>query len=255
LGNPPELGILRIIVNSYMYDKIDRIINEILLIQKGEPFFSALEKRISKLASVGGERKEKVPKVEKLGISSKESLMRMLESEILECKKCPLHLRRTNAVPGTGNYNAKLMIIGEGPGRDEDIQGKPFVGKAGKLLTQLLSEIGISREEVYITNVVKCRPPDNRVPEESEIEACRDYLRRQIEIINPKIILLLGSTALKAVIGEKSITKVRGEEIEIDGIIYLPTFHPAAVLRDESNKLPQIREDFRKLKELYEKLA
>jgi DNA polymerase len=93
------------------------------------------------------------------------------------------------------------------------------------------------------------------VPEESEIEACRDYLRRQIEIINPKIILLLGSTALKAVIGEKSITKVRGEEIEIDGIIYLPTFHPAAVLRDESNKLPQIREDFRKLKELYEKLA
>jgi uracil-DNA glycosylase len=238
-----------------MYDKIDRIINEILLIQKGEPFFSALEKRISKLAGVEGERKEKGPKVEKLGISSKESLMRMLESEILECKKCPLHLRRTNAVPGTGNYNAKLMIIGEGPGRDEDIQGKPFVGKAGKLLTQLLSEIGISREEVYITNVVKCRPPDNRVPEESEIEACRDYLRRQIEIINPKIILLLGSTALKAVIGEKSITKVRGEEIEIDGIIYLPTFHPAAVLRDESNKLPQIREDFRKLKELYEKLA
>lgn len=238
-----------------MYDKIDRIINEILLIQKGEPFFSALEKRISKLASVEGERKEKRPKVEKLGISSKESLMRMLESEILECKKCPLHLKRTNAVPGTGNYNAKLMIIGEGPGRDEDIQGKPFVGKAGKLLTQLLSEIGISREEVYITNVVKCRPPDNRVPEESEIEACRDYLRRQIEIINPKIILLLGSTALKAVIGEKSITKVRGEEIEIDGIIYLPTFHPAAVLRDESNKLPQIREDFRKLKELYEKLA
>jgi DNA polymerase len=238
-----------------MYDKIDIIINEILLIQKGEPFFSALEKRISKLASVEGERKEKGPKVEKLGISSKENLMRMLESEILECKKCPLHLRRTNAVPGTGNYNAKLMIIGEGPGRDEDIQGKPFVGKAGKLLTQLLSEIGISRDEVYITNVVKCRPPDNRVPEESEIEACRDYLRRQIEIINPKIILLLGSTALKAVIGEKSITKVRGEEIEIDGIIYLPTFHPAAVLRDESNKLPQIREDFRKLKELYEKLA
>jgi uracil-DNA glycosylase len=255
LGNSLELGILRIIVNSYMYDKIDRIINEILLIQKGEPFFSALEKRISKLAGVEGERKEKGPKVEKVEISSKESLMRMLEGEILECKKCPLHLRRTNAVPGTGNYNAKLMIIGEGPGRDEDIQGKPFVGKAGKLLTQLLSEIGISREEVYITNVVKCRPPDNRVPEESEIEACRDYLRRQIEIINPKIILLLGSTALKAVIGEKSITKVRGEEIEIDGIIYLPTFHPAAVLRDESNKLPQIREDFRKLKELYEKLA
>ncbi len=238
-----------------MYDKIDRIIDEILLIQKGEPFLSALEKRIDRVPRIESGSEKNRARIGRLETSSRESLMRMLEREILECKNCPLHFNRTKAVPGIGNYNAKLMIIGEGPGKDEDIQGKPFVGRAGKLLTQLLSEIGISREEVYITNVVKCRPPDNRVPEESEIEACKGYLKRQIEIINPKIILLLGATALRAVIGEKSITKVRGEEIEIDGIIYLPTFHPAAVLRDENNKLPLIREDFRKLKELYERLA
>jgi DNA polymerase len=227
-----------------MYDKIDRIINEIILLQKDEPFFSALERRINKLAEVRNESKQ----------STKDNLMKELENEILSCKNCPLYAGRNHAVPGAGSYNAKLMIVGEGPGQEEDLQGKPFVGRAGKLLTQLLSEIGISRGDVYITNVVKCRPPNNRVPEESEIQSCIGYLKRQIEIINPKIVLILGSTALKAVVGEKSITKVRGEEIEIEGIIYFPTFHPAAVLRDEKNKLPQIREDFMKLKELYNQI-
>ncbi|MGC8870818.1 MAG: uracil-DNA glycosylase [Brevinematia bacterium] len=171
-----------------------------------------------------------------------------------KCKSCPLHLSRKQAVPGYGNYNAKLMIIGEAPGREEDIQGKPFVGRAGQLLTKLLEEIGIKREEVYITNVVKCRPPENRVPTPEEIKSCNHFLRRQLEIINPKIVLLLGSTASKAFLGEEKITKIRGEIIDIEGIIVIPTFHPAAVLRDEINKLPLIRSDFKKLKELLNNL-
>ncbi|MFN4245414.1 MAG: uracil-DNA glycosylase [Brevinematia bacterium] len=177
-----------------------------------------------------------------------------LEKEIANCKKCGLYKFRKNAVPGEGSYSSKLVIIGEGPGREEDIQGRPFVGKAGQLLTKLLEDIGISREEVYITNIVKCRPPENRVPTPEEVESCRPYLKRQIDIIKPKVVLLLGATASKAVIGEEKITKVRGEIFEIDGIIFLPTFHPAAVLRDENNKLPIIREDFRKLKEIMNKV-
>jgi len=127
---------------------------------------------------------------------------------------------------------------GEGPGADEDAQGIPFVGKAGKLMNMAFAGLGIKREEVYITNIVKCRPPNNRNPEKEEAECCMEYLKEQIKLIKPEIIVLLGSVALKNILGEEySITKTRGEWIEKDGIKYMPTFHPAALLRDETKKI------------------
>lgn len=161
-----------------------------------------------------------------------------LEEKIKDCNKCKLCNNRNNIVLGTGNKQAKVMFIGEGPGADEDIQGIPFVGKAGKLMNQALKGIGIEREEIYIANIVKCRPPQNRNPEQDEINACLDYLRAQVLLVKPKIIVLLGSVALKAILGkEYSITKTRGKWIEKKGIKYMPTFHPAALLRDETKKI------------------
>ena len=161
-----------------------------------------------------------------------------LEEQIKDCKKCKLCNNRHNIVLGTGNRQAKIMFIGEGPGADEDIQGEPLVGKAGKLMDQAFKGIGINREEVYIANIVKCRPPQNRNPEQDEIDSCIDYLRTQVMLVKPEIIVLLGSVALKAILGkEYSITSSRGKWVEKKGIRYLPTFHPAALLRDESKKI------------------
>ena len=160
-----------------------------------------------------------------------------LEHSIIDCKKCKLCKNRTNIVFGTGNKNADIMFIGEGPGADEDKQGEPFVGKAGKLMNEAFKGIGINREDVYIANIVKCRPPSNRVPEEDEATACLNYLRNQV-ILKPKIIVLLGSTALKNILGkEYGITNTRGRWIERKGIMYMPTWHPAALLRDENKKI------------------
>lgn len=161
-----------------------------------------------------------------------------LEQSIINCKRCNLCVNRTNIVFGTGNKNADLMFIGEGPGADEDKQGEPFVGKAGKLMNEAFKGLGINREEVYIANVVKCRPPQNRVPEEDEATACLNYLRNQVILVKPKIIVLLGSTALKNILGkEYGITSARGKWIEKKGIKYMPTWHPAALLRDENKKI------------------
>lgn len=161
-----------------------------------------------------------------------------LEKECNNCTKCKLCNDRHNVVIGTGNKNAKIMFIGEGPGADEDIQGIPFVGKAGKLMDKAFEGVGIKREEVYIANIVKCRPPNNRNPEYEEADSCKEYLDSQIKLINPEIIVLLGSIALKNILGkEYGITSSRGKWIEKDGIKYLPTFHPAALLRDESKKI------------------
>ena len=130
------------------------------------------------------------------------------------------------------------MFIGEGPGADEDIQGEPFVGKAGQLMNKAFEALDIKREDVYIANIVKCRPPKNRNPEKDEAMACMDYLRNQVMLIKPKIIVLLGSVALKNILGEEyGITSARGKWIEKKGIWYVPTFHPAALLRDESKKI------------------
>ena len=161
-----------------------------------------------------------------------------LEEQIKDCKKCKLCNNRHNIVLGTGNRQAKIMFIGEGPGADEDIQGEPFVGRAGKLMNKAFDGLGINREEVYIANIVKCRPPQNRNPEQDEIDSCIDYLRTQVMLVKPEIIVLLGSVALKAILGkEYSITSSRGKWVEKKGIRYLPTFHPAALLRDESKKI------------------
>ena len=161
-----------------------------------------------------------------------------LNNSINDCKNCKLCNNRKNIVFGEGNINADIMIIGEGPGADEDIQGIPFVGKAGKLMDKAFQGVGIKREEVYIANIVKCRPPNNRNPEKDEASACREYLESQIKLVNPEIIVLLGSVALKNILGEEyGITSSRGKWFEKDGIKYIPTFHPAALLRDESKKV------------------
>ena len=161
-----------------------------------------------------------------------------LEKSIENCNKCKLYQGRTNIVFGTGNKNADLMFIGEGPGADEDLQAEPFVGKAGQLMNKAFDALSIEREKVYIANIVKCRPPQNRNPEKEEAMACMDYLRNQEMLVKPKIIVLLGSVALKNILGEEyTITSARGKWVENKEIWYMPTFHPAALLRDDSKKI------------------
>lgn len=161
-----------------------------------------------------------------------------LENSIIDCKKCKLCSKRTNIVFGDGNKQADIMFIGEGPGADEDREGIPFVGKAGKLMNMAFEGIGIKRSNVYIANIVKCRPPSNRNPEEDEAQACLDYLRNQVLLVKPKIVVLLGSVALKNILGkEYGITASRGNWIERKGILYMPTWHPAALLRDDNKKI------------------
>ncbi len=166
-----------------------------------------------------------------------------LEESIKGCNKCKLCKTRQNIVFGTGNKKAKLMFIGEGPGADEDRLGEPFVGRAGKLMNLAFETLGIDRNEVYIANVVKCRPPGNRNPEEDEAVACLDYLRNQVILVQPEIIVLLGSVALKNILGkEYGITASRGKWVEKKGIKYMSTWHPAALLRDETKKIDFIKD-------------
>lgn len=161
-----------------------------------------------------------------------------LEKSIINCTKCKLCTGRTNIVFGTGNKNADVMLIGEGPGADEDRQGEPFVGKAGILMNHAFAGLEIKRENLYIANIVKCRPPQNRVPEKDEATVCLNYLRNQVLLVKPKIIVLLGSTALKNILGnEYKITASRGKWIQNKEILYFPTWHPAALLRDENKKI------------------
>jgi len=178
-----------------------------------------------------------------------------LVEEILECKKCRLWSGRKNAVPGEGPLNAKIMLIGEAPGRMEDLEGRPFVGAAGKLLTKLLSDIGLSREEVYITNLIKCRPPQNRDPLPDEIEACSPYLDRQIRLLMPKIIVTLGRHSTKYILSKcgmrvSSIGQVRGKvflmKLNNSLIKVIPTYHPAVALYNPKMKI-FLEEDFRRI--------
>lgn len=166
-----------------------------------------------------------------------------LEKSIINCNKCKLCKTRQNIVFGVGNKNADIMFIGEGPGADEDRLGEPFVGRAGKLMNMAFGIVGIKREEVYIANIVKCRPPANRNPEDDEANACLNYLRNQVMLVKPKIIVLLGSVALKNILGkEYGITASRGKWVEKKGIMYMPTWHPAALLRDETKKVDFIND-------------
>ncbi len=162
-----------------------------------------------------------------------------LRTEVMQCTKCRLHETRTNVVFGVGDSKADLMFVGEGPGAEEDAQGIPFVGRAGQLLTKMIEAMTLSRDRVYIANIVKCRPPENRNPFEDESMTCIPYLYRQIEFIKPKIIICLGSVAaqnlLKTNVG---ITKIRGSFVDLNGIKVMPTFHPAYLLRNPNMKKP-----------------
>lgn len=161
-----------------------------------------------------------------------------LRAEIGDCQRCKLAGGRTNLVFGVGNPNAELMFVGEGPGHDEDRQGEPFVGRAGQLLTEIITKgMKLQRADVYIANVVKCRPPNNRNPESDEIASCMPFLHRQIEIIGPKVIVALGTFAAQTLLGVKTpITRMRGAWHEHRGIKVMPTLHPAYLLRNPSDK-------------------
>lgn len=170
-----------------------------------------------------------------------------LNKKIRNCSKCPLWRKRSNVVPGEGPVNAKIIFIGEAPGREEDKTGKPFCGRAGKLLDKLFKDNNIKRETVFITSVIKCRPPKNRRPKKKELERCHNWWQKQIEIINPQKIVILGKTAFDAVINLGELNDCRGRWLKIKNSFYLPTYHPAAGLRFP--KIKKILEkDFRKLK-------
>ena len=160
-----------------------------------------------------------------------------LEAEIRRCRKCSLHRTRTQPVPGEGPSPCEIMIVGEAPGREEDLEGRPFVGQAGKLLQKMLQAIGLERSGVYITNVVKCRPPGNRTPEAEELQACRPYLARQIRLVRPRVILALGAVAARSLLlQETPLSRLRGRPYEIDGIRVVVSYHPAYLLRNPAAK-------------------
>ncbi len=175
-----------------------------------------------------------------------DTLLRIRE-DIGDCTRCKLHKGRTKIVFGTGNPNADLMFVGEGPGRDEDLSGEPFVGRAGKLLTDMIKAMGLQREDVYIANVVKCRPPENRLPEKDEISTCSPFLMRQIDTIKPKVICTLGSCSAQTLLQTtQGISKFRGEWFDFRGVKLMPTYHPAYLLRNPGAK-PEVWKDLQKV--------
>ncbi len=180
----------------------------------------------------------------------KSKVLKDLDRKILACTLCPLSRNRTHAVPGEGNTRTELMFVGEGPGADEDIQGRPFVGRAGQLLTRIIAAMGFEREDVFITNIVKCRPPENRTPARGEIEACRPYLIFQIEAISPKVIVSLGKVATDFFHRSSTgMTRLRGHFVEYGKILVMPTFHPSYIIRNEGNKelKKQVWQDMKKV--------
>jgi len=183
---------------------------------------------------------------------SKAARLQHLARDAQTCTRCPLYQGATQAVISDGSPEAKLVFVGEGPGQEEDRQGVPFVGRAGQLLTKMILAMGLRREDVYICNVVKHRPPANRTPLPEEMDACLPYLKEQLAIVKPKVICVLGSTAAKALLGPyTSITKVRGTVREYEGIPVVPTFHPAYLLRNPPAK-KDAWEDLKKVKKMLE---
>lgn len=177
-----------------------------------------------------------------------------IRQELGDCQRCRLHASRTRIVFGTGNPHAELVFIGEAPGREEDLQGEPFVGQAGQLLTRIIEAIGLSRQEVYITNVIKCRPPENRNPAPEEIAACEPFLIKQLAAIRPRLICALGTFAAQTLLKtEAKISALRGRFHVYQGIPLMPTYHPAFLLRNPQKKR-DVWEDMKKLKKEYEKL-
>jgi len=177
-----------------------------------------------------------------------------VRAELGDCRRCKLHTKRTQIVYGVGNPQAKLVFVGEGPGRDEDLQGEPFVGQAGKLLTRIIEAIQLTREEVYIANIIKCRPPENRNPEPDEIAACEPFLIKQLEVIRPKLICALGTFAAQTLLkSSDKISSLRGRFHSYRGILLMPTYHPAFLLRNPNYKR-DVWEDVKKVKAEYDRL-
>lgn len=176
-----------------------------------------------------------------------------LETQIKSCRKCGLCANRTNAVPGEGSLTAKIMFVGEGPGKQEDLEGRPFCGASGKFLDQLLASIGLAREEVYITNIVKCRPPSNRDPFEDEKKTCAPYLDAQIRLIKPLVIATLGRHAMNYFLPELKISEVHGRPLRLNGQVFIPLYHPAVALYNGSMR-GELEKDFSSIKKTINKL-
>lgn len=179
-----------------------------------------------------------------------------LSASLYDCQRCKLaKLGRTQVVFGTGNPHASIMFVGEAPGYYEDQQGEPFVGAAGRLLNELLASAGLSRSDVYIANVIKCRPPNNRDPEPDEVDTCKPFLLRQIELIGPKLVCTLGNWATQTILERKvGIMKVKGQAIRLERFVVFPLLHPAAALH-QGNLLEPLREDFKKLKAYLDRMS
>ncbi len=174
--------------------------------------------------------------------------LRSVERDVMQCRSCGLYRTRRNVVFGSGNPHAGLMFVGEAPGEDEDIQGLPFVGRAGQLLTKIIEAIGVKRGDVYIANVLKCRPPGNRMPLPAEIAACEEHLKKQIEMVKPKVICTLGKFASQTLLRtEDPITRMRGTFRDYHGVMLMPTFHPAYLLRNPQDKR-LVWEDMKKVR-------
>ncbi len=179
--------------------------------------------------------------------------LEIIKQNVIKCTKCDLCKTRTNAVPGKGSFQSDVIFVGEAPGRNEDKNGEPFVGEAGKKLSIALEEAGISRDAVYITNIVKCRPPNNRVPKTSERNTCQEYLKQEISIIKPKIICILGNTAFNSILGGSEITKFRGKIVRKGNQLYFLTIHPAATIYNQK-LIDVLKNDFVKLFDLIREL-
>ena len=169
-----------------------------------------------------------------------------IKQEVIKCTKCELSETRTNSVPGKGNFKSDVIFVGEAPGKNEDEKGEPFIGIAGKKLSDALENAGISRDDIYITNIVKCRPPSNRVPKTNERETCQEYLKQEISIIKPKIICVLGNTVFNSILGGSEIMKYRGKVAQKDKQLYFISLHPAATIYNQ--KLVDVfKKDIKKL--------
>ena len=176
-----------------------------------------------------------------------------LRKTVVSCTSCGLSKSRTNAVPGFGSIKTGVVFIGEAPGRTEDIQGMPFVGTAGKILSEALLYAGFTREDVYITNIVKCRPPDNRRPNKQEMDSCNGYLQKELEIIQPKIICILGNTAFSSLLNGNAITKNRGKIIKRNDQLYFITIHPAAIIYNQDLR-QVLKDDLKTLSDILDKI-
>ena len=172
--------------------------------------------------------------------------LEQIKQDVVKCTKCELSETRTNSVPGKGNFKSDVIFVGEAPGKNEDKKGEPFIGIAGKKLTNALENAGVSRDEIYITNIVKCRPPSNRVPKPNERETCQEYLKQEISIIKPKIICILGNTVFNSVLGGSEIIKYRGKVAQKDNQLYFITIHPAATIYNQK-LISVLKKDIKKL--------